>query len=143
MIKVGTNTARGQNCLEEVLTVKLDRNGHMLPGSEIVYPCECLAIGYGFVANIELAQLAGCRLDYDENQGGWMVWVSEDLETSISGIFAAGEITGIAGAAKSVTEGKLAAQSILLNLAKISSDTFFARSTQIKKARKQHLRFGA
>ena len=134
--------ARGQKTLEEVLTVKIDRNGHILPGSEIAYPCECLAIGYGFVANTELAQLAGCRLDYDENQGGWMVWVSDNLETSVSGIFAAGEITGIAGATKAVTEGKLAALSILLKLKKISNDTFFAQTTQLKKARKQHLRFG-
>jgi NADPH-dependent 2,4-dienoyl-CoA reductase/sulfur reductase-like enzyme len=134
--------ARGQKRLEEVLTVKIDRNGHVRPGSQTVYPAECLAIGYGFVANIELAQLAGCRLEYDANQGGWMVWVTEDLETSVSGIFAAGEITGIAGATKSITEGKLAAQAILLKLGKISSDIFIARSTQLKKKRKRHVRFG-
>jgi len=134
--------ARGQNSLEEVLTAKIDRNGHVLPGSETVYPCECLTIGYGFVANIELAQLAGCRLEYDENRGGWMVRVTADLETSVSGIFAAGEITGIAGATKSITEGKLAAQAILLKLGKISSDTFLARSTRLKKMRKRNLRFG-
>jgi NAD(P)H-nitrite reductase large subunit len=143
-VKFGTRIieARGQKSLEEVLTVKIDRNGRAQPGSEAVHPCESLALGYGFVANIELAQLAGCRLEYDKNRGGWMVWVTEDLKTSVPGIFAAGEITGIAGAAKAVTEGQLAALSILLNLAKISSDTFLARSTPLKKARNQHLRFG-
>ena len=134
--------ARGQKSLEEVLTVKIDRTGHVQPGSEAVYPCESLALGYGFVANIELAQLAGCKLEYDEKQGGWLVWVTPDLETSVAGIFAAGEITGIAGATKSITEGQLAALAILLKLGKISSGTFFARSTQLKKARRQHLRFG-
>jgi len=134
--------ASGQKSLEEVLVVKIDHNGRTLPGSETVYPCECLAVGYGFVANIELAQLAGCRLEYDESKGGWMVWVTEDLETSASGIFAAGEITGIAGATKSITEGKLAALAILLKLEKINNDTFIAQSTQLKKMRKQHLRFG-
>ena len=134
--------ARGQKRLEEVLTVKIDRNGQVLPGSETVYPAECLAIGYGFVANIELAQLAGCRLEYDANQGGWIVWVAEDLETSVAGIFAAGEITGIAGATKSITEGKLAALAILLKLRKINSDTFLARSSKLKKMSKRHLRFG-
>ena len=134
--------ARGQNSLEEVLTVKIDRSGRMLPGSETVYPAQCLAIGYGFVANIELAQLAGCRLKYDENAGGWMVQVTEDLETSVSGIFAAGEITGIGGATKSITEGKLAALAILLKLGKINSDIFLARLSQLKKKRKRHVRFG-
>jgi NADPH-dependent 2,4-dienoyl-CoA reductase/sulfur reductase-like enzyme len=134
--------ASGQNGLEEVLTVKIDRNGSMVPGTETRYPCECLAIGYGFAANIELAQLAGCRLEYDEGKGGWIVWVNEDLETSIAGIFAAGEITGIAGATKSITEGKLAALGILSKLGKISGDTFVAQSIRLKKVREQHLRFG-
>jgi NADPH-dependent 2,4-dienoyl-CoA reductase/sulfur reductase-like enzyme len=134
--------ARGHRTLEEVLAARIDRNGHVLAGTERVYPCECLAMGYGFVANIELAQLAGCRLYYDENQGGWIVWVTKDLETSVSGIFAAGEITGIAGATKSITEGKLAALAILLKLGKISRDTFFASSARLKRARKQHLHFG-
>jgi len=134
--------ARGQTGLEEVLTVRIDSEGRGLPGSEVAYPCSCLAIGYGFVANIELAQLAGCRIEYDGNLGGWKVWASEDLQTSVPGIFAAGEITGIAGAAKSITEGRLAALSILVGLGKISTKRFQARSAPLKKARRQHLRFG-
>jgi NADPH-dependent 2,4-dienoyl-CoA reductase/sulfur reductase-like enzyme len=135
--------ACGQKGLEEVLTVKIDTYGRVLPGSETVYPCECLAIGYGFAANIELAQLAGCKLEYKAQQGGWTVGVTQDLETAVAGIFAAGEITGIAGAAKSITEGKLAALAILKKLGKISNDTYFARSQKLKNARKKHLRFGA
>jgi len=134
--------ARGHKTLEEVLTVKIDGNGRMLPGSETVYPCECLSMGYGFVANIELPQQAGCKLEYDDNQGGWIVGVTEDLETSVPGIFAAGEITGIAGATKAVTEGKLAAQAILFKLGKISRSKFLTRSTQLKKDRENHLCFG-
>lgn len=135
--------ARGEKRLEEVLTVKVDRNGRRLPGSEKVYPCDCLAVGYGFVANIELAQLAGCRLEYDASQGGWIVGVTEDLETSVDGIFAAGEITGIAGATKSITEGKLAALTILFKLGKIRRDAIMAQSAVLKKARKHHCRFGS
>jgi NADPH-dependent 2,4-dienoyl-CoA reductase/sulfur reductase-like enzyme len=134
--------ANGKNGLEEVVTVKIDRNGFTIPGTETRYPCECLAVGYGFAANIELAQLAGCRLEYDEDKGGWIVWVNEDLETSAAGIFAAGEITGIAGATKSITEGKLSALAILSKLGKISGDVYFNQSIPLKSARKQHLHFG-
>jgi NADPH-dependent 2,4-dienoyl-CoA reductase/sulfur reductase-like enzyme len=135
--------ARGEKSLQEVLTVKVDSNGRSLPGSERVYPCDCLAVGYGFVANIELAQLAGCRLEYDASQGGWIVGVTGDLETSVAGIFAAGEITGIAGATKSITEGKLAALAILLKLGKISRDAFITQAGRLKKTRKRHCRFGS
>ena len=134
--------ARGHNTLEEILTVKIDVNGQMVAGSETVYPCKCLSMGYGFVANIELAQQAGCKLEYDEHQGGWVVKVSEDLETSIPDIYAAGEITGIAGSTKAVTEGKLAAFAILFKMGKISRSNFLDQTTQLKKDRRSHLCFG-
>ena len=134
--------ARGHKSLEEIVTVKIDGNGRALPGSETVYPCEWLATGHGFVANIELAQQAGCRLEYDANKGGWIVDIDANLETSVPGIFAAGEITGIAGATKAVTEGKLAAQAILLKLGKISEAKFAEKTIQLKRNRKKHLRFG-
>jgi NADPH-dependent 2,4-dienoyl-CoA reductase/sulfur reductase-like enzyme len=133
--------ARGHKTLEEVLTVKIDKNGRALVGSETVYPCKCLSIGYGFLANTELAQQAGCSLEYDEYQGGWIVKVSEDMETSAPGIYAAGEITGIAGATKAVTEGKLAALAIMFRLGKISRSQFLDQSMRLKKERKIHLRF--
>jgi len=135
--------AHGEKGLEGVLTAKVDRNGRSLPGSEKVYSCDCLAVGYGFVANIELAQLAGCRLEYDASRGGWIVGVTGDLQTSVDGIFAAGEITGVAGATKSVTEGKLAALAILLKLGKISREAFISHSGRLKKARKRQRRFGS
>ncbi len=134
--------ARGHKTLEEVRTVKIDGNGNMLPGSESVYSCKCLSIGYGFAANIELARQAGCKIEYDENLGGWIVGVTENLETSVAGVFAAGEITGIAGATKAVTEGKLAAQAILFNLGKIGRSEFLKRSEPLIKDRKNHLHFG-
>lgn len=134
--------ANGQGKLEEIRTVRIDRNGRSLPGSEARYPCEYLALGYGFVANIELAQLAGCDLEFDKHKGGWMVRVNANLETSVSGIFAAGEITGIAGATKAVTEGQLAALAMLFKLGKIDQQTYSSRSAPLKTARMRHLRFG-
>ena len=143
-IKLGVRIieACGKGKLEEIRTVRIDRNGRSLPGSEARYPCKCLALGYGFVANIELAQLAGCDLAYDRHKGGWMVRVDANLETSVSGIFAAGEITGIAGATKAITEGRLAALAILHKLGKIDQQTYSNRAAPMKTARMRHLRFG-
>ena len=72
-----------------------------------------LCMGYGFVPNIELPIQAGCDTVYDKNKGGWVIQVDDRLETSVPSVFAAGEITGIAGAKKSHVEGTLAALSIL------------------------------
>jgi D-hydroxyproline dehydrogenase subunit alpha len=64
--------------------------------------CDLLCCGYGLVPNIELAAVAGCRIE----QG--RVAVDELQETSVSGIYAAGETTGVAGVDQSLLEGEIA-----------------------------------
>lgn len=134
--------ARGENYLEEVVTARMDRNGSVIEGTETTYNTNSLAIGYGFTPNTELPQLAGCELEYEEIKGGWIVKVTDDLETTIENIYAAGEITGIAGALKSISEGSLSALSILNRLGKISENEFLRQLTRLNKERKHHLEFG-
>lgn len=65
-------------------------------------PCDGLACGFGLIPNTELGRLLGCA-----TQSG-CVAVSERQETSIPGVFAAGEVTGIGGLEKSLIEGQRA-----------------------------------
>lgn len=73
---------------------------------------ELLAIGYGFVPNIEFAQLCGCAVNYRPELGGWIVEVDDNMSCG-KNMYAAGEVTGIGGARKALIEGKLAALNIL------------------------------
>jgi NADPH-dependent 2,4-dienoyl-CoA reductase/sulfur reductase-like enzyme len=133
--------ARGKDSLEEVVVAKLDRNGKPIKGSEKVIKTDALAVGYGFVPNVEGPQLAGCALDYDANKGGWIVRVSDTLETSVEGILAAGEITGIGGAEKSLTEGKIAARTIMTELGVEDTLKRLPSLRKLRKERKHHLSF--
>ncbi|HEV2784166.1 MAG TPA: FAD-dependent oxidoreductase [Actinophytocola sp.] len=69
--------------------------------------CDALAVGYGFVPAIELATLLGCatRMDGD---GNLVVAVDEAQRTSVPGVWAAGEITGVGGADLAMVEGAIA-----------------------------------
>jgi NADPH-dependent 2,4-dienoyl-CoA reductase/sulfur reductase-like enzyme len=135
--------ARGNGSLESVVVARVDGSGHIIQGTEKVHETPALAVGYGFVPNIEVAQLADCSLFYSESKGGWVVEVKENLETSIENIFAAGEITGIGGAYKSIHEGEMAANSILLRFEKISEREFTKKQNRMNRKRKQDLKFGA
>jgi NADPH-dependent 2,4-dienoyl-CoA reductase/sulfur reductase-like enzyme len=64
--------------------------------------CDYLAIAYGFVPNTELAQLMGCRLE------GGFVAVDERQQTSVPGVYCAGEPTGLGGVDESLLEGEIA-----------------------------------
>jgi NADPH-dependent 2,4-dienoyl-CoA reductase/sulfur reductase-like enzyme len=70
--------------------------------------CDLIAAGYGFLPQLAIADLAGCRLRFDARQGTWFVQVDRKLETSVPGVFAAGEVTGIGGHRKAIAEGIVA-----------------------------------
>lgn len=133
--------ARGDTSLEEVVIGKLDKKGELIQGSEKTYRTEALVTGYGFVPNIEAPQLAGCALEYARDKGGWIVSVSDRMETSIEGILAAGEITGVGGAQKSLTEGKIAAYTILEKLGIEDEKKLAPLFKKLTKERKHHLSF--
>jgi NADPH-dependent 2,4-dienoyl-CoA reductase/sulfur reductase-like enzyme len=133
--------ARGDKELEEVVVAKVDRKGGIISGTEKTYSIPALAMGYGFVPNIEAPQLAGCELEYSQDRGGWIVKVNDRLETTKENIFAAGEITGVGGAFKSITEGEIAAAAIL-NKFELSHNTAYAEKLKkLLRARKHHMSF--
>jgi NADPH-dependent 2,4-dienoyl-CoA reductase/sulfur reductase-like enzyme len=64
--------------------------------------CDMLACGFHLVPNIELAQLLGCLLV------DGFVAVDDYQETSVAGVYCAGEPTGIGGVEASLVEGQIA-----------------------------------
>lgn len=113
--------ARGERRLQNVVTARVNRSGRVLPGSERVVPAAMLAVGFGFTANTELAQLAGCPLFFEEALGGWLVQADDSLRTGVEGIYAAGEVTGIGGAEKSLLEGRLAGLALLEEMGRLDA----------------------
>ena len=134
--------ARGVNRLEEIVFARTDRQGLVIPNTQTTCRADILITGHGFVANTELPQLAGCALEYADDKGGWAVQVTPELETSVAGIFAAGETTGIGGAYKSMHEGEMAAAAILHRLGKISRGNYRTMLERQTLIRKRHLDFG-
>ena len=65
-------------------------------------PCDYLACGFGLIPNVELPVLLGCWLD----RGG--VFVDAEQQTSVDGVYCAGEVTGIGGVELALVEGEIA-----------------------------------
>lgn len=65
-------------------------------------PCDYLACGFGLVPNVELPAALGCA----QAKGSIVVDVFQ--RTSVPGVFAAGEVTGIGGLDRSLVEGEVA-----------------------------------
>ncbi|MGN6127954.1 MAG: FAD-dependent oxidoreductase, partial [Humibacter sp.] len=76
---------------------------HPIPGTERRIEVDAVCVSHGFTPRLELAIAAGCELTDDR-----FVAVRDDQQTSVPGVFAAGEITGIGGVDLAWAEGTVA-----------------------------------
>jgi NAD(P)H-nitrite reductase large subunit len=86
---------------------RLDDGGRIVAGSVERVACDAVAVGYGFTANLDLALAVGCATRVGAD-GGLAVVAGVDGQTSVAGVYAAGEITGVGGASLALVEGELA-----------------------------------
>ncbi|HVK23526.1 MAG TPA: FAD-dependent oxidoreductase [Actinokineospora sp.] len=94
--------AHGTDRVTEVTTAVIDGKWKVKPGSERRIPVDAVCVGFGFTPQLELALSARCRLV------DGFVEVDAAQATSVPGVFAAGELTGIGGADLAAAEGTVA-----------------------------------
>jgi NADPH-dependent 2,4-dienoyl-CoA reductase/sulfur reductase-like enzyme len=93
----------GSDRVESVTVTAIDGSGAPIVGTEKIMDVDAVCLGHGFTPRLELPIAAGCRLNAQR-----FVEVDEDQRTSVPGVFAAGEITGIGGVDLALAEGAIA-----------------------------------
>ena len=69
--------------------------------------CDYLACAFGFAPNVELPAVFGCRLT------NGLVEVDQSQETSVPGVYCAGEPTGVGGLELALVEGEIAGLAVV------------------------------
>jgi NAD(P)H-nitrite reductase large subunit len=129
--------------LQAAVVTRLDRQGHPVPGSEETVDVDTLCVGFGFLPNVELAQLAGCAHEFDAARGGWVPRVDERMETTVPDLFVAGETAGVGGARAAMMEGRIAGLTVARRLGYISENELARELTRLAKRYRRLRRFGA
>jgi thioredoxin reductase len=125
--------AEGDGCVERVVHAAAGADWRPVPGSEEEVRADTLCVGYGFFPSVELLRLAGCDFDYDEDLGGPVVVRDTWLRTSIDGISAAGDGTGVTGSYAAVDEGRLAALGAAVDLRALSAGEAARRAEPLRR----------
>ena len=79
---------RGEKRVEQVVVSKLDEKRNPIPGTEMVFDCDTLLLSVGLIPENELTRQAGIEIDRRTNGAV----VCENMETSIPGVFACGNV---------------------------------------------------
>jgi D-hydroxyproline dehydrogenase subunit alpha len=126
--------AHGNDRVEAVTVARLDRTWS--PVSEHVVECDAVAVGHGFTPQLEIPLQLGCdtRVDVD---GSLVAVVDAAQRTSVPGVYAAGETTGVGGAQLSLVEGELAGLAVV---AALSGTAPSSREVRRLTARRRRLR---
>jgi len=96
---------RGRERVESVVLSTVDEHWQPVGGSEREIACDTLLLSVGLLPEIELARMAGIRLD--PITGGTMI--DERQATSVKGIYAAGNMVHVYDLVDSVSESALRA----------------------------------
>lgn len=110
----------GKKEVEVAVVASVDAQWRVIPGTERRIDVDTVLLGYGLEASSELYRLIGCQLHYDRDLGGWIPVKSERMATSLPGIFAAGDGSGIGGSRFAIQEGRIAGIWAAFELGKIA-----------------------
>jgi NADPH-dependent 2,4-dienoyl-CoA reductase/sulfur reductase-like enzyme len=99
--------AVGDDRVTGVRIARVDAEWHPIPGTERVIECDAVSVGFGFVAQLDLAAQVAARVVRGAD-GGLAVQVDDEQSTSVPGVLAAGETTGIGGVDAARVEGLVA-----------------------------------
>ena len=95
--------AHGTDRVEAVTVVSVTSKWEPIVGTERRIEADAVCVSHGFTPRLELAIAAGCALTPER-----FVQVTDDQQTSMPGVFAAGELTGIGGVDLALAEGAIA-----------------------------------
>lgn len=127
-------TAIHGNDRVEAVTIRcVDKEWYPIPGSDITVAMDAVCLGFGFVPQLELAQLIGSAIGYISDTSDFFVRTDAAMRTSRPNVYAAGEVTGIGGARTAIVEGRIAGLTAAYDAGLLSAGGYAVRFRDLTK----------
>ncbi|MBR1913021.1 MAG: FAD-dependent oxidoreductase [Treponema sp.] len=98
----------GTDCVKGVTIGKRDEKFKIIPGTEIHFDVDTVCVAVGLSPMSQLLKMAGCKMEDNPRRGGQVPVVDDYGETSVSCLFAAGDVSGIEEASSAMIKGRMA-----------------------------------
>jgi len=100
--------AEGTDCVTGVVISEVDGSFRPVAGTEKHFDVDTICIAVGLSPMSQLLKMAGCSMEDNPKRGGQVPLIDGDGQTSIDGVFAAGDVSGIEEASSAMIEGRMA-----------------------------------
>lgn len=108
--------AGGQDAVNSVTVAAVTPAGEVIAGSRRDFAVDSVCVGNGFLPANEISRALGCRHRFDPALGSLVVEKDGDCQTSVAGVFVAGDCGGMGGSRAALEEGFFAGASAARSL---------------------------
>jgi thioredoxin reductase/Fe-S-cluster-containing hydrogenase component 2 len=124
--------AEGTDRVTGVTIGEVDKDWKIIPGSSKYFEADTICLAVGLSPMSQLTKMAGCSMK--DTPTGYVPECDETGATSIPGIFAAGDVSGIEEASSAMIEGRIAGISAANYLGYVSKEKQEERIKELHNA---------
>ncbi len=117
-------TAHGNKWVEGATIYQVDASWQPVEGTEKSFDVDTICVAVGLNPMTQLLKMAACKMVSVPALGGSIPAHDKNQETSVPGIYVAGDVSGIEEASSAIVEGRLAGIAISNSLGYLSDDDF-------------------
>lgn len=132
---------QGDNQVREAVIAQVDDSFSPIKGTEQSVEVDLVCLATGLRPLAELCWMTGCEFKYLPELGGHVVVHNENMRTTVSNLYVAGDVSGIEEASCAMEEGRLAGIAIAQELGHLKYDEAEEKKNVIRK-RLDALRLG-
>lgn len=112
LLRHSIKEAKGEEYVSGATIVEIDEDMQPIEGTERELDVDLILIAVGLSSSTRIPFQAGCEKMFVSQLGGWVPIHNENMETTIEGIYVAGDVSGIAEASTAMLEGRIAGAAI-------------------------------
>lgn len=99
--------AEGEDHVTGVTIAEVDSHFQFIPGTEKHFDVDTVCLAVGLSPMSQLLKMAGCAMEDNPKRGGQVPLIDELGQTSLPGVFVAGDVSGIEEASSAMIEGRI------------------------------------
>ncbi|MDF2655383.1 MAG: FAD-dependent pyridine nucleotide-disulfide oxidoreductase, partial [Bacillota bacterium] len=126
--------AEGDDGVTGVTIGEVDGNWNTIAGTEKHFDVDAICLAVGLSPMSQLLQMAGCEMEDHPKFGGLVPTCDAYGTTSVPGLFAAGDVSGIEEASSAMIQGRIAGAAAALRLGYFSENEFVLRAEELERA---------